>query len=269
MSAARSRVITADFVSHTRKYEAAFQLETYLLRLQYEGMCTGVIGGEKHLLEPGTLLLLAPGDRYVLQIEGRKDGDAPVSDFYIYCDGDWMDEWWTKHRRKSVNKLPPDPYMMSIWKQINLEKRRRTENREITDYLLRVLCLSVDRILDENSGHAPLRSKSFLVSRMKNYIEEHATENFSLQDVADHADLSVSRTVSLFKAAFGKTVMQYAMDVRLSIAVERMAYSKMTLEKIAETCGFGTYSYFYRCFRSRYGISPRIYREKHIDDKLF
>lgn len=262
MAAAKSHVVTADFVAHTRKFEATFHLDTYLLRLQYEGRCSAVIKGEKHVLEPGSLLLLAPGEHYELRIEAQRDGDIPSSDFYIYCKGDWVDEWWVKHKRKSIAKLLVDPSMLSIWKQINLEKRRRSENGEIVDYLLRILCLNIDRMIYENSSHLPPRQQSFLVFRMKNYIEEHATENFSLQDVADYVDLSISRTVSLFKSAFGKTIMQYTMDVRLSIAVERMQYSKMTLEQIAETCGFGTYSYFFRCFRSRYGITPRSYREK-------
>jgi AraC family transcriptional regulator of arabinose operon len=269
MYVANSNVLTADFVAHTRKFEAMFNLNTYTLRLQYEGSCSAVIHGEKHILEPGHLLLLPPGDQYELRIEPQKDKPVkPVSDFYMYCEGNWMDEWWAKQSRNSVTKMLMDPSIMNIWKQINLEKRRRTENKEILDYLLRVLCLNLDRIIYENSNHLPPRKQSFLVYRMKNYIEEHATENFTLQDVADHVDLSISRTVALFKSAFGKSVMQYTMDVRLSIAVERMQYSKMSLEQIAETCGFGTYSYFFRCFRSRHGVSPRDYREKNIDENF-
>lgn len=266
MTDAKSQVITADYVSHTRKYEAAFNMNSYLLRLQHEGSCQAEVDGEKHLLEPGSLLLLAPGSHYELKIETNKAGEKPASDFYIYCEGEWVDNWWAKQKRKTISKLLMDTSMLGIWKQINLEKRRRTENKEIIDYLLRTLCLNIDRSLYENSNYLPPRKQSFLVSRMKSYIEEHATENISLQDVADHVDLSISRTVSLFKAAFGKTVMQYMMDVRLSIAMERMLYSKMSLEQIAETCGFGTYSYFFRSFRSRYGTSPRMYRETKINE---
>ncbi|GGG19305.1 helix-turn-helix domain-containing protein [Paenibacillus abyssi] len=265
MAAALSHVVTADFVSHTRKYEATFNLDTYLLRLQYEGICAAVVDGREHFIEPGTLLLLAPGDGYELRIEGRRDGSTPVSDFYIYCSGDWIKEWWSSHPRNKIIKLLMDPSMLNIWKQINLEKRRQSENKEIVDYLLRVLCLNIDRSHPLSGSQPHPRMHSFLVTRMRNYIEEHATENFALQDVADHVDLSVSRTVSLFKSAAGKTIMQYAMEVRLSIAVERMMYSKMTLEQIAETCGFGTYSYFFRSFRSRYGTTPRAYREKETD----
>lgn len=258
-------VITADFVAHTRTYEADFALDSYLLRLQYEGQCTAVVGGIGRLFEPGHLLLLPPGSRYRLQIAGTKDKTKPISDFYLYGSGEWMDEWWSKRPREPLVKIPMDQSLLQTWKQINLEKRRRTEDARILDYLLRVLCLIIDRSLSESPGGIASKGSSYLVARMKDYVEEHATDNFTLQDVADHVGLSVSRTVSLFKAAYGKTVMQHAMEVRLSVALDRMQYSKMSLEQVAETCGFGTYSYFFRCFKSRYGLSPGDYRERHIE----
>ncbi|WP_420852214.1 helix-turn-helix domain-containing protein [Paenibacillus hamazuiensis] len=64
----------------------------------------------------------------------------------------------------------------------------------------------------------------------------------------------------MFKQIFGKTMIQYALEIRLSTAIERMKYSTMTLEQIAESCGFGSYSYFHRVFREKYGVSPTDYR---------
>ena len=60
---------------------------------------------------------------------------------------------------------------------------------------------------------------------MKNYIEENASSMFKLEDVAAHVGISVSRAVHLFKEAFGTTIMQYTMDVRLSMAKERIVFS--------------------------------------------
>jgi AraC family transcriptional regulator of arabinose operon len=266
MYAAQANVLTSDFVAHTRKLNVSYSPDTYLFRLQYEGYCSAVIKGQTRSLEPGSLLLLAPGDRYDLNIEVEPNDNgkiAPISDYYLYCDGSWIDTWWANRKQTDLVKISLDESVLGIWKQLNLEKRKPEENKEITDYLLRILCLNMDRMLAENANHLP-EHRSFLVYRMKNFIEEHATESFHLQDVADFAGLSVSRTVTLFKEMFGKTVMQHTMDVRLSIALERMQYNKMTLEQIAETCGFGSYSYFFRAFRARYGISPNSYREKKM-----
>ena len=50
---------------------------------------------------------------------------------------------------------------------------------------------------------------------------------FKLEDVAAHVGISVSRAVHLFKEAFGTTIMQYTMDVRLSMAKERIVFSPL------------------------------------------
>ena len=91
---------------------------------------------------------------------------------------------------------------------------------------------------------------------MKNYIEEHANQSFKIKDVASHAGFSVSRASRLFKETFGKTMIQYALEIRLNTAIELMKYSEMTLEQIAEVSGFGSYTYFHRVFREAHGVSP-------------
>jgi AraC family transcriptional regulator of arabinose operon len=259
-------VVASDFFSHVRNFSAVFEPDTYLFRLQYEGNGAAVVKGELIAIEPGTLILLAPGDRYELIIESPKGHEkiSPTSDFFTYCGGNWIDKWWMRHKRKNHMLIALDQSLLNIWKQINREKRKREENKEMTDYLLRTLCLSLDELIVQSSATNISQNRPFLTHRMKSFIEDHATENFNLREVADHVGLSVSRTVSLFKSAFGKTIMQYAMEVRLSIVVERMEYSKMSLEQIAEICGFGTYSYFFRAFRARFGVSPQTYREKLI-----
>ncbi|WP_245247400.1 helix-turn-helix domain-containing protein [Paenibacillus sp. PvP091] len=42
--------------------------------------------------------------------------------------------------------------------------------------------------------------------------------------------------------------------------MERMKYTSITLEQIAESCGFGGYSYFHRVFKEHYGVSSGVYR---------
>jgi AraC family transcriptional regulator of arabinose operon len=66
--------------------------------------------------------------------------------------------------------------------------------------------------------------------------------------------------VHLFKETFGTTIMQYTMDVRLNMAKERIVFSPLSLEDVAETSGFANYTYFHRVFRSRFGQSPKQFR---------
>ncbi|GGD49430.1 AraC family transcriptional regulator [Paenibacillus nasutitermitis] len=252
--------------SHPFQIEYSEGLQTYLFRLQTEGSCRALVNGRLERIEAGDLLLFKPGDPYQLHIVAEDHSPAggqsqtASGDYFVVCNGPWLDEWWARKERPQKTKIVSDERLLSIWRALALEKRRFIqEDREMCDYLLRSLCLSLDRAV---ATQAVLHGKSFIATRMKNFIDEQAGATFLIQDVASHVGLSVSRTVHLFKECFGVTIIQYTQNVRLSMAMERMKFSTMPLEQIAETCGFGSYSYFYRIFRRQFGCSPAVYRER-------
>lgn len=45
------------------------------------------------------------------------------------------------------------------------------------------------------------------------FIEENVTATFTVKDVADNSELSVSRTVHPFKDYVDKTIMGYAQEI--------------------------------------------------------
>jgi AraC family transcriptional regulator of arabinose operon len=259
-----SHILTCGYSYHTQKFSNSYKegVSTYLFRLQTEGSSYAQVKGRMTLIETGDLLLFKPGDEYDLRIDEHTNSLQQTlissGDYYIMCKGDWVDEWWHKSPKPQKIRIAVNERLLTLWRQIILEKRRFEEdNKELNDYLLRALCLYIDRAITENiSSHG----SSFLATRMKSFIEEHAILPLKIEDVAQHVGISVSRAVHLFKECFNKTIIQYAQEIRLSTSVERMAYSYLTLEQIAETSGFGSYSYFHRVFRDKYGVSPKTYR---------
>lgn len=259
-----SIILTCGYSYHAQPFQNSHKegVESYLFRLQTEGSSQALIRGVTHTLEQGDLLLIQPGDSYELRVDEHtnKLNQTLVSsgDYYIFCTGDWLDAWWKKSSKPPKVRIAAYERLLTLWRQIILEKRRfEEENKELSDYLLRALCLHIDRAISETRS---LHGGSFLASRMKSFIEEHAFLQLKVEDVASHVGISVSRAVHLFKECFGKTIIQYALEIRLSSAIERMHYTSMTLEQIAETSGFASYSYFHRVFRDKYGISPKQYR---------
>jgi AraC family transcriptional regulator, arabinose operon regulatory protein len=269
ISMSTSSVLSAGYSYHTQPFyvDSTSGVSSYLFRLQTEGTSLLLVQGRRVEAQPGDLMLYKPGEPYELRIDSIEEApEAPISsgDYYVFCRGDWVDEWWERARPASVTRLHRYDKLVSIWRHLILEKRDlHREHSELTDYLLRVLCLQIDRAIDESS-RSPAKGRVFLAYRMKQYVEEHAIQPFKLEDVARHVGISVSRAVHLYKEVFGQTLMQYAMDIRLTLAVERMLYGRLTLEQVAETCGFGSYSYFHRAFRAKYGLAPKAYRSKHL-----
>ena len=259
-----SHVMAANFSFHRKPFEMTKSngFDTYLMRLQTDGRCRARIDGKLSLIEPGDLLIFSPGQPYELKIddEVNPQGEWTVEsgDYHIFFQGPWADAWWKSQKRPTRIRIPLDERYLGLFRQLVLEQRRLSNPYpEISDYTLRILCLEVDRLLSQQPATTP---KTYLAHRMKNYIEENASSIFKLEDVASHVGISVSRAVHLFKEAFGTTIMQYTLDVRLDMARERIIFSPMSLEDVAETSGFANYTYFHRVFRSRFGVSPKQFR---------
>ncbi|TNJ66634.1 helix-turn-helix domain-containing protein [Paenibacillus hemerocallicola] len=270
MKTLECEVLAAGYSYHSKPFrsEAYPGLSNYLIRFQSEGRCRAVVDGNLRPVEPGDLLLFKPGDPYELRVEAERQhsGETAVAsgDYYFFCRGQWLDEWWAERKRPQLMNLPLQDNMLSVCRQIVLEHYRgKRKYKQIAEHYMRIFCLMVDREMTEHAVGTD-GGKSFLAQRMRNYVEEHALESFKLEDVARGAGLSPSRAVHLFKACFGQSIMQYALQIRLSIARERMLYSPMSLEQIAELSGFSSYSYFHRMFRAHYGTSPKRYQQEQM-----
>ncbi|MBJ6364285.1 helix-turn-helix domain-containing protein [Paenibacillus roseus] len=257
-------LLMCGFSHHTQLFSHMYEPNRsgYLFRLQTEGRATALVNGAMREITGGDLLLYAPEDPYQLTISPfdhpQRGRVISSSDYYLSCYGGWIDKWWKRRKRPQLIRIDPEDRLLSLWRNLILERRAiGGDQPELTDYMLRSLCLSIDRKIDEQSSQ---QGRLFIASRMKAYIEEHATSSMRVEDLANHVQLSVSRASHLFKEYVGKSIIEYALEIRLSVAEERIKYSSMTLEQIAETCGFGSYSYFFRIFRRKHGISPAEFR---------
>lgn len=255
-------VLAAGYAWHEKSFHTMEQggLPSYLFRLQMEGPARALVDGEMVMLREGDLLLYAPGEAYELSIN-LDDGQASL-DYFLFSSGSWMDAWWAQTQRPTLTHLPTDESIVTLWRQIITDRKTAAftdTGSLISDYLLRALCLVVDKVILEYSAGS--RSENvFVTHRMKRFIEQNATTAFTVEDVARHVGLSVSRTVHLFKETFNQTIMGYALDVRLNMACERIRFGTMSLEQAAASAGFGSYSYFHRAFKARFGVTPRAYR---------
>jgi AraC family transcriptional regulator of arabinose operon len=261
-----TEVLSCGYAFHaTRFVQGPQQLDAYLIRLQSEGHCAIFADGREMWIEAGDLVLLKPGSVYELRVEHRHADGSPRArcisgDYYLFCRGAWVEQWWERSARPARTRTDVNENLVYLWRQIISEKNGSVEeNTELLNYLFRSFCLFLDKALMESS--AP-DNQAFTASRMKRFIQRNIHRPFKLEDVANYVELSVSRSSRIFKTHYGKTIMQYALDARLSAAVDRMTYTTMTLEEIADSCGFGSYTFFHKAFKAKFGLSPTAFRNR-------
>lgn len=247
-------------------------LKHYLLRFQLEGTAHAFIDNNYELMKPGHLLLLPPDEYYDLKIGYRNPEHLEPHktvhslDYYMIINGPWIERWWKNNRPPYLSYHAIDDRMLSIWREITQELRISNSSiNDISKHLTYVLFLMFERALAQPMQN---HSRNFQTAQaMKQFIEQHATETFTVQELADHVKLSPSRAAHVFKEEFQQSIMDYVIELRLSMACERIHHGYMSLEQIAEMCGFQSYSYFHRTFRNRLGLSPSQFRDqRQIED---
>jgi AraC family transcriptional regulator, arabinose operon regulatory protein len=100
------------------------------------------------------------------------------------------------------------------------------------------------------------------VRRSAKYISKHYYKQISLDELAAHANLSLSRFTSLFKETYAVSPIERLIQVRIERAKEFLMYSNYSIKQIAVECGFNSPQYFSRQFFRRTGKRPKEYREQ-------
>lgn len=93
------------------------------------------------------------------------------------------------------------------------------------------------------------------------YIEEHYTEQISLESIASHFYLSREYFSRFFKKNMGVTFSRYVNQVRLIHIYYDICNSGEGVMELAEKHGFTNYKLFNKMFHEIYGCAPREVRK--------
>ena len=100
------------------------------------------------------------------------------------------------------------------------------------------------------------------INQAMNYISEHATENLSLDEIAQKVHFSKYHFHRIFKAFAGETVADFTRRIRLEQAANLLYLDKkQSITKIALDFGFSSAQNFAKQFTKQFGQSPSLFRQ--------
>ena len=117
-------------------------------------------------------------------------------------------------------------------------------------------------ILCEALHSAQSLSESSYVNQALQYIEEHFSEDISLDVVADKIGISTYYLSRLFKAERGESFVEYLTSVRMKNAVMLARDTRLSIREIALKTGYASPTYFCRVFKKYTGGTIGDLREK-------
>ena len=98
------------------------------------------------------------------------------------------------------------------------------------------------------------------IPKLTAYLESNFQQEIYLDDLTKRAGMSRATLLRHFRAALGVTPMIYLRNLRLRHAAELLLKTEFSLKEIADQSGFFRMPYFFKAFKTCYGVSPLEYR---------
>lgn len=108
----------------------------------------------------------------------------------------------------------------------------------------------------------PQPSEPAAVSRARQFIQEHQSDDLSLNEVAKAVNTSTFYFCKLFKRTTGLNFTEYLSQVRVEKAKSLMPNPGLRISEVAYQVGFQSLTHFNRVFKRITGQSPTGYRSK-------
>ncbi len=116
-------------------------------------------------------------------------------------------------------------------------------------------------ISDSFSGDAmPSSIDKEILDNIVAQIEKHISESdFSVQSLIDIVNMSQDQLYRKIKALSGLSINHFIRKVRLNKAAKLIAEGRYSISEVVYKVGFNNPSYFTKCFKAEFGMSPSDY----------
>lgn len=100
-----------------------------------------------------------------------------------------------------------------------------------------------------------------LIFEVASYLFCNYQSKITLTELCERFFLSKVSLCNRFKKQMNCSIMDYLLQLRISMAKQQLASTQKSMEEISESCGFSSANYFGLVFKKNTGLSPLQYRK--------
>lgn len=98
---------------------------------------------------------------------------------------------------------------------------------------------------------------TLFLEQLRNEVDRNLTnDQFSVEELARNIGMSRSQLHRKLNSATGQSVSQFIREYRLQLSMELLREGKLTAADVSDRVGFGSPTYFSKCFNEYYGFPP-------------
>ncbi len=125
------------------------------------------------------------------------------------------------------------------------------------------------RQMKENSNGLQNTKSISTILQIRNYIDDNYNMHLTLDNLASEFHMNPDYLQRKFKQKFNQSPAEYQLEVRLSQAVAMLITSDLSVEAIAELCGFSNSSHFIRTFKKKKNVTPSQFKQNYFSTISF
>ncbi len=239
--------------------------EFHKLLFLISGTGSYIIEGQKYLLKPGDVVLI--GSQYVHKPEF--DPGICYERMILYISPEYLKKESCDDCNLSIlfsREHSPVLRMneSQIMKIENLMRHLKIESLGnnygssiLANSLLLQILIELGRIMSHETKHhpEPILPKDNRILEILHYIDQHLTEDLSIDDLTEKFYISKYHMMRRFHKETGITIHTYILERRLFMARSLIEKGISSTEACFQ-CGFGSYSSFSRAYKKIFGGTP-------------
>jgi LacI family transcriptional regulator len=102
-----------------------------------------------------------------------------------------------------------------------------------------------------------------LVVRALRFMQQNASQGITVADVLAEIPVARRQLERQFKRCLGRLPAEELRRLRLERGRHLLVDTELSMEEVAEACGYSGSTQFGAAFRSRYGVTPLSFRRRH------
>ncbi|MDA3972661.1 AraC family transcriptional regulator [Enterococcus thailandicus] len=236
-----------------------------------EGQANYTIEEQEFQLNAGQIMLFNPGTRHgEEQRTGTYSHQLHIGLTNISLDGLKRNHLPTKKAVLNLGEYQWE-FLDKAWRLVKEYSEEQPEFQLMVKALiiemLVLILRSLEKVQDNTVTLALSKNakrKQYLVNHAIYYLENHHTQEITLEQLADTLYVSPTYLSKVFKESTGMSPINYLIQVRLKHAKELLANEQLTIREISQAVGYQDAYHFSKLFKKYYGVSPSQLAKKSL-----